>query len=514
MSVADAVTSIFAATEYSDSSLECPEMSAPEPAPAAPSRLSKTAYKAAIPALRVRLVNAQYALQDSGFPVLVLIAGRDRTGCEQVVDRLMEWMDARYIDTWFATPASDEERARPLFWRYWRSKPPKGRIGLFVGAWITTMISRRAAGTLRKSRYRQYLRYANNFDQLVTADGGRMVKIWLDLPRRVLKKRLKKSSDDPAIGRYVEQLDWTILEHYDKGEDIIQAALADTGKHLPWHVIDGSDVRARDLEIARLILAELDRPADPPPPARRRRRKIPDHVAEVDTSASLPYKKYKKQLNEQQLRLHDLSLRCRTQKLASVLVFEGWDAAGKGGVIRRIIQPISARDAKVIPVAAPSDEELAHHYLWRFWRRIPRDGEMRIFDRSWYGRVLVERIEGLARPDEWQRAYDEINDFEAQLCEHGTPVMKFWLHIDPDEQLRRFRAREQTEYKKYKITAEDYRNRERWPDYTEAVNEMVERTSTRLAPWQLVSANDKRWARVQVLQAVCDRLEQSLKKRR
>ena len=150
-------------------------------------------------------------------------------------------------------------------------------------------------------------------------------------------------------------------------------------------------------------------------------------------------------------------------------------------MIRRITQSISARDAKVIPVAAPSDEELAHHYLWRFWRRIPRDGQMRIFDRSWYGRVLVERVEGLARVDEWQRAYEEINDFEAQLCEHGTPVMKFWLHIDPDEQLRRFRAREQTEYKKYKITEEDYRNRERWPDYSEAINEMVERTSTRLA---------------------------------
>jgi len=514
MVIADAVTSNFATARYSDSGPNGPEMKASRPAQANSKPLSKTAYKAAIPALRVRLVNAQYALKDAGFPVLVLIAGRDRTGCEQVVDRLMEWMDARYIDTWFATPASDEERARPLFWRYWRSMPAEGRIGLFVGAWITTMVARRAAGSLRKSRYRQYLRYANNFDQLVTADGGRLVKIWLDVPRRVLKKRLKKSASDPGIGRYVEQLDWTILEHYDKGDDIIQEALADTGKHLPWHIIDGSDVRARDLEVARLVLAELDRPASPPPAPRRRRRLVPDHLAAVDTSASLPYKKYKKQLTEQQLRLHDLSLRCREQQLGSVLVFEGWDAAGKGGVIRRITQSISARDAKVIPIAAPSDEELAHPYLWRFWRRIPRDGQMRIFDRSWYGRVLVERVEALARPDEWQRAYEEINDFEAQLCEHGTPVMKFWLHIDPEEQLRRFRTREQTEYKKYKITAEDYRNRERWPDYTQAVNEMVERTSTRLAPWRLVSANDKRWARVQVLQAVCDCLEQALEKRR
>ena len=172
MVIADAVISDFAAARYSDSGPKRPEMSAPEPAPAGQTRLSKTAYKAAIPGLRVRLVNAQYALKDAGFPVLVLIAGRDRTGCEQVVDRLMEWMDARYIDTWFATPASDEERARPLFWRYWRSMPPKGRIGLYVGAWITTMISRRAAGTLRKSRYRQYLRYAHHFDSWLPPTAG------------------------------------------------------------------------------------------------------------------------------------------------------------------------------------------------------------------------------------------------------------------------------------------------------------------------------------------------------
>ncbi len=477
-------------------------------------RLTKTEYKDAIPGLRVRLVNAQYSLREAGFPVLVLIAGRDRSGCEQVVDRLMEWMDARYVDTWFATEASDEERARPLFWRYWRSMPSKGRTGLFVGAWITTLISRRAAGTLRKSRYRQYLRYAHRFDQLVMADGGRMVKIWLDVPRSVLKKRLKASSSDPDLGRYVEKLDWTILEHYDKGNDVIQEALTDTGKHLAWHIVDGTDPRQRDLDIARLVLAELDRPADPPPPARRLRRTASDALGQVDLSASIGYRKYQKQVDKLQLRLHALSLRCRAEKLGSVLVFEGWDAAGKGGVIRRITQAISARDAKVIPIAAPSDEELAHQYLWRFWRRIPRDGQMRIFDRSWYGRVLVERVEGLARADEWQRAYEEINDFEAQLYEHGTPVMKFWLHIDADEQLRRFHAREQTEYKKYKITEEDYRNREQWPAYTQAVNDMVARTSPRQAPWQLISAQDKRWARVTVLERVCEGLEQALEKRR
>ena len=481
--------------------------------PRSPARLSKAAYKAAIPALRVRLVNAQYALRDAGFPLLVLIAGRDRMGCEQAVDRLHEWMDARYIDTWFEAPATEEERSRPLFWRYWRVMPAKGRIGLFVGAWITTIITRRAQDTLTKARYRQYVRYAHHFDALVTADGGRLVKIWLDLPRATLRRRLKAAEKAPGLGRYTETLDWTILERYDAIDATIRQALADTGKGQPWQVIDGTDIRARDLEIARLILHELDRPGIKPARAARRRPRIADHLASIDLSARLPYRKYRRQLDALQTRLHGLSLRCRDAHLGSVLVFEGWDAAGKGGVIRRITQAISARDAKIIPVAAPTDEELAHHYLWRFWRRLPRDGQMRLFDRSWYGRVLVERVESLAGEAEWGRAYDEINDFEAQICEHGTPVIKFWLHIDPDEQLRRFQAREKTEYKKYKITRDDYRNREQWPAYTAAVNEMVERTSTAHAPWHLVAANDKRWARVQVLSRVCEALEKALKRK-
>jgi polyphosphate kinase 2 (PPK2 family) len=193
-----------------------------------------------------------------------------------------------------------------------------------------------------------------------------------------------------------------------------------------------------------------------------------------------------------------------------VLVFEGWDAAGKGGVIRRITQAMAVRDYRVVPIAAPTEEERVRHYLWRFWRQLPPAGQMLIFDRSWYGRVLVERVEGFARPDEWQRAYDEIVDFESQLTERGTVVQKFWLHIDADEQLARFKAREKTPYKKYKITDEDYRNRERWDDYVAAVNEMVARTSMPHAPWHLIPANDKRQARIQVLDALCTALKKAL----
>jgi polyphosphate kinase 2 (PPK2 family) len=193
-----------------------------------------------------------------------------------------------------------------------------------------------------------------------------------------------------------------------------------------------------------------------------------------------------------------------------VLLFEGWDAAGKGGVIRRITAAMDPELYHVVPIAAPTEEECARHYLWRFWRYLPRAGRVLIFDRSWYGRVLVERVEGLTPALAWQRAYSEINDFEQQLYHHGMIVLKFWLHIDPDEQMKRFQTRQETPYKKYKLTEEDYRNREKWRDYERAVHDMVERTSTIYAPWHLVASNDKRWARICVLRTYCRALKQRL----
>ena len=193
-----------------------------------------------------------------------------------------------------------------------------------------------------------------------------------------------------------------------------------------------------------------------------------------------------------------------------VAVFEGWDAGGKGGAIRRLTRGLDARDYRVVPIAAPTEDERAHHYLWRFWRYLPRRGRITIFDRSWYGRVLVERVEGFAAEDEWRRAYSEINDFEAQLTDFGTVLLKFWLHITPDEQLRRFEERQGIGYKQWKITDEDWRNREKWALYESAVQDMVERTSTSAAPWTLVEGNSKRYARLKVLRTVCDALEAAL----
>ncbi len=230
----------------------------------------------------------------------------------------------------------------------------------------------------------------------------------------------------------------------------------------------------------------------------------------MDLSQTLDREDYKLKLANYQSRLQDLAWQAYRQKRSVVAVFEGWDAAGKGSAIRRVTRAIDPRLYRLIQFAAPTDEERAHHYLWRFWRQLQRDGRSTFFDRSWYGRVLVERVEQFATEDEWQRAYSEINQFEQQLVEHGSIVLKFWIHIGKDEQLRRFKARELEAHKRYKITEDDWRNREKWHDYEVAVDQMVSHTSTRHAPWTLISGNDKPYARIQILKTFCKSMKRVL----
>lgn len=232
-------------------------------------------------------------------------------------------------------------------------------------------------------------------------------------------------------------------------------------------------------------------------------------LKEIDLDARIERSAYRSRLPELQLRLRELVLRLYQEQGSMVLAFEGWDAAGKGGSIRRLVSRLDPRGYRVLPIAAPDGDEASNHYLWRFWRRLepPRDRQLLIFDRSWYGRVLVERVEGFASDAEWRRAYDEINGFEAQLVAQGIAVAKLWFHISEDEQLRRFERRHRTPHKRWKLTDEDWRNRERWPDYAEAVEEMLESTDQPSAPWHVIAGNDKLFARIRCLEVVIERLE-------
>jgi len=352
---------------------------------------------------------------------------------------------------------------------------------------------------------------------MLAADGCIIVKLWFHLSKKRQRERLTSLEQDPNTRWRVLASDWRRHANYDSYSETAEEMVERThSERAPWQVIGAGDRRATELAAARRVCSELQRrleggSADEMSSGKRSTRDFGDALGAVDLSQRIDSGEYKLQLAEYQSRLERMAWKARERGLGCVLVFEGWDAAGKGGAIRRVTQAMDPRLFHLYSIAAPSKEELAQHYLWRFWKVLAKDGKMTIYDRSWYGRVLVERIEKLAREDEWERAYDEINEFEDQLVDHGSLVFKFWLHIDKDEQLRRFKAREKTPHKRHKITDEDWRNREKWDAYEHAVNEMIARTHSPEKPWSIVAANQKKFARIQVLRTVCEGLEARLK---
>lgn len=478
--------------------------------------LSKEQYDAVLPGLRAALLDAQARLRAAGFSVVVLVNGPDASGKSETVNALHEWFDARFLVSHSYSEPSEEERARPTFWRYWMWLPPAGRIGVFSGSWYRAPIQERVWGNSTESELRDQTARINAFERTL-ADGGTLfVKLWFHIGKKAQRRRLKELESRKVTRYRVSRQDWKNHERYEDFVKVSEQVLEQTSTSCaPWHVIDGEDARYRNVTAARFILDLLE--------ARLAQRRSPHQVARLPAIANpetpldrlnlaqtLAKPDSESAVLSLQARLNQLVRRLQKRQKSAILVFEGPDAAGKGGAIRRITWALDARSYRLVPIAAPTEEERAHHYLWRFWRHLPRRGRLTIFDRSWYGRVLVERVEGFASEPDWQRAYQEINDFEHELQQSGVILLKLWLHISADEQLRRFEERRHNPAKRYKITAEDYRNREQANQYEAAAAEMIARCSTQSAPFTLVEANDKRFARVKVLQAVCDRLEQEL----
>jgi polyphosphate:AMP phosphotransferase len=498
--------------------------------------VSREEYEAEEPKLRLDLLEAQRALQQAGVPVVLLFAGADGAGKGETVKKLLEWLDARGLDAHAFGLPTDEERERPRWWRYWMRLPPRGRIGIFFGSWYSDPLTDRAYGRLGRGRFDRMLSEIAFFEQMLAEDGALIVKLWIHLSKKGLRSRLHRLEKDPATRWKVTQADWKHFKKYDSYIEASEEVIRRTDTSLaPWLLVEATDDRYRDLTAGRILLERFRaRLAAPPahvstapvessgrgpvPAATGRRAKVAakSHEAtltildRVDLTKTIDAAQYERRLEKAQGRLGRLVRAAFEKRRSSVVVFEGWDASGKGGNIRRLTAAMDPRTYRVISVAAPTDEERAHHYLWRFWRHVPRAGYVTAYDRSWYGRVLVERVEGFARPDEWSRAYLEINDFEQQLVSHGVVLAKFWLHIDQKEQLRRFHERETVAWKAHKIGPEDWRNREKWLAYEEAVVDMIARTSTHEAPWTLVGANDKRSARVIVVETLCERLAAAL----
>jgi polyphosphate:AMP phosphotransferase len=470
-------------------------------------QVKKSLYKREEAKLREQLLAAQSGvLEDGSFAVLILIAGVQGAGRGQTVNLLNEWIDPRHVQTrGFGEPTQDE-RERPEAWRYWIALPPKRRIGVFFGAWHSEPIMRRVRGETSDDEFAHEIAQVSRLERMLADEGVLLLKYWFHISKAEQKKRLKQAHEK-------------LEAPYKKFVAVSEAFLRRTSTpEAPWTVIPGFDARYRALAFGRHLLAATNtrlagkthKRAMPAPAPRVPPPDGLNVIRALRLSQPMSKSQYRDELDKWQGRLTALSQKKSMRRVSVVALFEGNDAAGKGGAIRRVTSALDARIYDTIPVAAPTDEERAQPYLWRFWRRLPRLGHFTLFDRSWYGRVLVERVEGFAAEADWMRAYTEINDFEQQLVRHGIVVVKYWLAISKDEQLRRFRAREKVSFKRFKITPEDWRNRKKWNDYEQAVVDMVDRTSTSIAPWTLVEANNKYYARIKVLKTLCKAIEEKL----
>jgi polyphosphate:AMP phosphotransferase len=480
-------------------------------------RLDKATYAREEPRLRIDLLEAQLELVRSrSFPVLIVITGSDGAGKGKVIQRLYEWLDPRHVRSCAYDRPTEEERQRPRMWRYWYDLPPKGEVGVVLGSWYTAPLTDRVNGVIGEAEFERELAAINRFEQMLSDEGALLLKFLLLVSPKEQKRRLAAIEKSPAIRRHVLE-EWTDVRRRKKALPVAELAIRRTSTgYAPWIILPSDDPEYRDLTFGRTIADAVRKRlandgvkpvAAPPVPLQSLDgRTVLDGL---DLSRRLAPADYRRDLAAEQDRLALLVDDRRFRRLALVAVFEGSDAAGKGSTIRRVTAALDPRRFRVHPIAAPSDEEKAQPYLWRFWRRLPRRGHSAIFDRSWYGRVLVERVEGFASEAEWLRAYGEINEFEEELSRGGIVVVKFWLAISPEEQLRRFEARQETPFKQFKITDDDWRNRDKRVAYAHAVSDMVDRTSTPFAPWTLVEAEDKRWARVKVLRTLCERVEEA-----
>lgn len=479
--------------------------------PAPLEEVGKQDWKTQAPALRGKLLLLQHRLRSADFPVIVVLAGVDGAGKHEFANLLSAWLDPRFVRT-RAYPPVEHAVTKPVpLLRFWPDVPARGTMSVVLSGWYSTPLQDHVRGRCTHEEFDQRIQAALEFERTLVADGALLIKVWMHLDAQAQRERLEALARDPVDIWQVQPKDWLHLHLYD---DFMQASArvweASEKAGLPWLRVDGRPERARSLVVGGHLAEALEQRLHAAPPPQFSTHWKPaavDHLAEV-AQPSLSKVDYGEQLKQQQGRLYPLLRRMAMQERGLVLVFEGWDAAGKGGSIRRLMQVLDARYTQVHRIASPDAVEARRHYLWRFATRMPKPGHVAIFDRSWYGRMLVERVEQLTPEHRWQRAAEEICQFEQQWTQSGHILLKVWLHISADEQLQRFQAREQDPLKAWKLTEDDWRNRERRPDYLEAVNDMLAYTNTAAAPWKLIGANDKRHARVAVLRELNEQLEQ------
>jgi polyphosphate:AMP phosphotransferase len=486
--------------------------------------LTKEEFKVQSDELEIKIGELQRKAQVLGIPVLIAFEGWEAAGKGTQINRLLQALDPRGYNVHVAEAGDEDERMRPYWWRFWIRTPAAGRFSIFDRTWCLQALEYGYGEEADPHLFDRACREVNSFERQLTDGGTLILKFFLHISRKEQKKRFEAMEANPNTAWKVSKADWQQNKHYDEWREAVQKLLERTDTETArWNLVEAEDRRFATVKILTLLaegLSEAVTLREKNSAAKAsglpvKRLAVPEALRisildTVDLSLRLSESEYEKQLEHWQQRIQDMENAMFKKQVPLMVLYEGWDAAGKGGNIRRLTASMDPRGYDVIPVSAPNDIEKAHHYLWRFWNAVPKAGHISILDRTWYGRVLVERVEGFCTEADWKRAYREINEMEEQLSHAGVGLVKFWLHIDRDEQLRRFEERKAVEWKTWKITDEDWRNREKWDLYREAVDEMLFRTGTSHAPWTVVEANDKYHARIKTMKTVVETMEARL----
>ena len=496
--------------------------------------LSKSEYKEKMLEMEPKLGKLQRKCRELGIPVMIAFEGYDAAGKGVQIGELIQALDPRGFEVHAVKNETAEEGMYPFMWRFWTKTPSKGRIAIYDSSWYRKVLIDRFDKKMKKKDLPAAYDTICSFEQQLTDDGMVLIKIFLAIDKKEQKKRFEKLLASKETAWRVGSGDLKRNKDFERYEKMNEEMLARTDTdYAPWNIVEATDRRFATAKIYAIVIQALAERVESVRRAIKEKENVKAYTAEdlrmmgqeetqkdrklgesilakADLSLTYSKEEYKKRLQKLQDKMSKLHGELYRRRIPVVLGFEGWDAGGKGGAIKRLTEKMDPRGYVVHPTASPNDIEKAHHYLWRFWTAMPKAGHVTIFDRTWYGRVMVERIEGFCTREEWQRAYKEINDMEKNLTDAGAIVIKFWMQIDKDEQERRFRARQENPEKQWKITDEDWRNREKWEQYEEAVDEMLIRTSTAKAPWVVVEGNCKYYARIKVLETVVEAIEKRL----
>ena len=471
-----------------------------------------------IKALREKMISRLKLMRERKLPVLVLLEGWAAAGKGSLIKELISEIDPRFYNVVSPAVVPESESRYPFLYPYACAIPENGKIMFLDSGWMENVVRKYIRREITREEYKRRIRAINEFERQLRDGGYIVLKLFLHIEQKEQLGRLEALYGSMETRWRVTEDDLWQNREYDQFLKTYDEVMDKTEESVKWHVLDARKKKAAVRDALKLMTDKIEKALEKgryvgePFDEKFQLIDMPK-LRDVDLSPVIEDEKYKKELKKLQARLSELHNKIYERKIPVILCYEGWDAAGKGGNIRRVAYPLDPRGFDVHPIASPLPHELNRQYLWRFWTRLPRTGHICIFDRTWYGRVMVERLEGFCSEKDWQRAYNEINEFERQLTDWGAVVLKFWIHIDQDTQLARFTERQNTPEKQWKITDEDWRNREKWPQYEEAVDEMLRKTSTKNAPWYIIESNDKKYARIRTLEIIVDALEKACRER-